>query len=89
MITPKFAVSFEKGARPPSSWSPGPAISRKANVFATGVATIDGDSATALVAGAFTDSLPQEGRRREPAPFRIEVSLVKTDGKWLVDDFTP
>ena len=25
----------------------------------------------------------------EPAPFRIEVSLVKVDGTWLVDNFTP
>jgi hypothetical protein len=22
-------------------------------------------------------------------PFRIEVQLVKTDGQWLVDDFSP
>ena len=22
-------------------------------------------------------------------PYRIEVSLVKIDGTWLVDDFTP
>ncbi|UUZ60653.1 hypothetical protein [Nocardioides sp. B-3] len=26
---------------------------------------------------------------QEPIPFRIEVSLVKIDGEWLVDDFSP
>ena len=56
--------------------------------FATGVSTIDHDSATALVAGAFTDTYPK-GAAGEPSPFRIEVSLVKIRGTWLVDDFTP
>jgi hypothetical protein len=57
------------------------------------VSVIDADSATALVAGSFTDTYTPEGggepRPQEPVPFRIEVSLVKTDGEWLVDDFTP
>ncbi len=43
------------------------------------------------MAGAFTDSYPKASgdQPREPAPFRIEVSLVKVDGEWLVDNFTP
>ena len=67
-------------------------VSRTAEVFSTGVATIDADSATALVAGTFTDSYPDqpgELQPQEPVPFRIQVTLVKTDGEWLVDDFTP
>ncbi len=88
VITPKFAVSFEKEATTAEQLVAGAKISRKASVFATGVATIDDDSATALVAGAFTDSYPKTGDR-EPAPFRIEVSLVKVKGQWLVDNFTP
>ena len=68
-------------------------VSREADVFATGVSVIDADSATTLVAGSFTDSYAPRGegepQAQEPVPFRIEVSLVKTDGEWLVDDFTP
>jgi Mce-associated membrane protein len=88
VITPKFAVSFDKEAATAEQLVAEAGISRQADVFATGVPTIDSDSATALVAGAFTDSYPKAGRR-EPSPFRIEVTLVKIDGKWLVDNFTP
>ena len=88
VITPKFAVSFEKEAATAEQLVAQAKISRQASVFATGVSALDDDSATALVAGAFTDSYPKTGAR-EPAPFRIEVSLVKTKGTWLVDDFTP
>ena len=67
MITPKFAASFDKQARrPPSSWSPRPGVCREAKVFATGVSTIDGDSATALVAGSFTDSYKKGGAAASP-----------------------
>ena len=43
------------------------------------------------MAGTFTDSYVVKGERtpQEPVPYRIEVSLVKIDGTWLVDDFTP
>jgi Mce-associated membrane protein len=88
VITPKFAVSFEKEAATAEQLVAQAKISRQAAVFATGVSAIDDDSATVLVAGTFTDSYPQ-GKAREPSPFRIEVSLVKVDGTWLVDNFTP
>jgi Mce-associated membrane protein len=88
VITPKFAVSFDKEAATAEQLVAQAKISRQASVFATGVSTLDDDSATALVAGAFTDSYPKTGAR-EPAPFRIEVSLVKVKGEWLVDNFTP
>ena len=63
-------------------------------MFSTGVATLDADSATALVAGTFTDTYrTAKGERAGPAaPGRRSGSrwtLVKTDGEWLVDDFTP
>jgi Mce-associated membrane protein len=100
VITPKFAVSFDKEAATAEQLVSQARISRDAEVFSTGVSVIDEDSATALVAGAFTDSYPkaqsddqsgdQSGdQQREPSPFRIEVSLVKVDGEWLVDNFTP
>lgn len=91
VITPKFRTSFESGVTAAEQTVAKAGVARTAKVFATGVSTIDADSATALVAGSFTNSYPQ-GKSRvsaDPAPFRVEVSLVKTDGKWLVDNFTP
>jgi hypothetical protein len=88
VITPKFAVSFDKEAATAEQLVAQAHISREADVFAAGVSAIDADSATALVAGAFTDSYPEQGAR-DPSPFRIEVRLVKVDGHWLVDDFSP
>ena len=82
VITPKFATSFDKQA-----------VAAEQLVAQAGVSVMDEDSATALVAGSFTDSFPQgktgQTVAAEPVPFRMEVDLVKTGGKWLVDDFTP
>ena len=88
VITSKFAVSFDKQAGTAEELVAKSGVSRQADVFATGVSTLDGDSATALVAGSFTDTY-RKGGQQEPIPFRIRVTLVKTDGRWLVDDFTP
>ena len=59
VITPKFAVSFDKEAATAEQLVSQAQISRDAEVFSTGVSVIDEDSATALVAGAFTDSYPE------------------------------
>ena len=88
VITPKFATSFDKQAGTAEQLVAQAGVSRKADVFATGVSSIDSDSATALVAGTFTDTY-KKGGQQQPVPFRISVSLVKTGGKWFVDDFTP
>ena len=82
VITPKFKASFEKEAGVAEQLVAQSQAARVAEVFATGVSDIDPDSATALVAGTFTDTYvvkdePVEG---EPVPFRIEVSLVRIDG---------
>jgi Mce-associated membrane protein len=55
-------------------------------VLASGVATIDDDSARVLVVSDATVKTVFDERQRH---FRWEVSLVKVDGRWLVDDFTP
>jgi Mce-associated membrane protein len=92
VITPKFAVSFEKEAGTAEQLVAQARIAREAEVFSTGVSAIDDDSATALVAGAFTDSYPKARSNDQPgnpSPFRIEVTLVKIEGEWLVDSFTP
>jgi Mce-associated membrane protein len=92
VITPKFATSFDQSVTTAEQIVAKAGVSREAEVFSAGVSTIDADSATALVAGTFTDSYPDnagELQPQEPVPFRIQVTLVKTEGEWLVDDFTP
>lgn len=91
IITPKFKTSFADGVTAAEQTVSKAGVARTAKVFAVGVSTIDADSATVLVAGSFTNSYPQ-GKKRvtdQPAPFRVKVSLVKSDGTWLVDDFNP
>lgn len=94
VITPKFAADFEKNAPLAEATVKQAGVGRSAKVYSTGVSTIDADSATALVAGSFTQSYPAKPGsadrvETEPAPFRVQVSLVKIKGTWLVDDFTP
>ncbi|EON25349.1 hypothetical protein CF8_0543 [Nocardioides sp. CF8] len=91
VITPKFAASFDKEAGAAEQLVAQAGVARVPDVFATGVASLDADSARTLVAGSFTDSYTIKGKTvpQEPIPFRIEVSLVKIDGEWLVDDFSP
>lgn len=91
VITDKFSVSFDKEVTTAEQLVVQAGVARKAAVFATGVSTMDEDSATTLVAGTFTDSYIRDGETipRDPIPFRLEVSLVLTGGKWLIDDFTP
>jgi Mce-associated membrane protein len=93
VITPKFETSFDKEVVAAEQLVAQSGVSREADIFATGVSVMDEDSATALIAGSFTDSFPQgkngESVAADPVPFRMEVDLVKTGGEWLIDDFTP
>jgi hypothetical protein len=95
VITPKFAADFDKEVATAEQLVAQGGITRTADVFATAVSAIDDDSARVLVAGAFTDSYTQgKGAKartvdQEPLPFRFTVDLVRIDGDWLVDDFTP
>ena len=91
VITPKFAASFDSEAGAAEQLVAEAGVSRVPDVFATGVASIDEDSASTLVAGSFSDTYAVDGKQieQEPIPFRISVSLVRIDGEWLVDDFGP
>ena len=94
VITPKFAADFEKNVPAAEQTVKEAGLARTCQVFSTGVSAIDSDSATALVAGSFTNSYPKspgsdERVETDPAPFRVQVKLVKIKGTWLVDDFTP
>lgn len=97
VISDKFATDFEKQVKTVEQLVVQAGVERSAEVFATGVSTIDQDSARVLVAGAFHDTYTpatqgkQEPRtiEQEPLPFRFTVDLVKVEGEWKVDDFTP
>jgi Mce-associated membrane protein len=95
VITPKFAADFDKEVATAEQLVAQGGITRSAEVFATAVSSVDDDSARVLVAGAFTDSYTQgtgdDARTvdQEPLPFRFTVDLVRIEGEWLVDDFTP
>lgn len=96
VITPKFQASFEQGVVAAEQTVSGAGLARTTEVFAAGASALDADSARVLVAGSFVNSYPTPGGRGgqarvedEPAPFRVEVSLVRTGGEWLVDDFVP
>lgn len=100
VISPKFQASFEQGVVAAEQTVSGAGLARTTEVFAAGVSSLDTDSARVLVAGSFVNSYPATAGRGadvqdaervedEPAPFRVEVALVRTGGEWLVDDFVP
>jgi hypothetical protein len=94
LITPKFDADFEQNVPAAEATVAQGGLARTAEVYGTGVSSIDDDSATALVTGVFTNSYPETAGSQtrvdaDPSPFRVEVQLVRTDGRWLVDDFTP
>ncbi|QYJ03852.1 hypothetical protein KUV85_16250 [Nocardioides panacisoli] len=60
-------------------------------VQGVGVASFDEDSAEVLVGGWGTQAYPNPEKESEEIkgdrlPFRFEVSLVRVDGEWLVDN---
>lgn len=94
VITEKFAADFEETVPAAEATVAQAGFARRAEVFGAGVSVIDSDSATALVAGSFTNSYPDpddETARIDdlPLPFRVQIELVKVDGEWLVDNFAP
>lgn len=94
VITPKFAVDFDKNVTLAEQSVAKAGYARSAKLLSTGVESIDADSATVLVAGIFSSSYPDSRRKTgrisyPDQPFRVAVSLVKIKGAWLVDDFTP
>lgn len=98
VITPKFATDFESSGLPIAEQTVKQAgYGRTAKVFGVGVQSIDEDSAVAIVAGGLTATYPDprhpdDASKRATGQedvLRWEVDLVKTDGHWLVDDYSP
>ncbi|GAA4377298.1 hypothetical protein [Nocardioides caricicola] len=98
VITAKFASDFETSGLPIAEETVKTAgYGRTAEVYGVGVESIDADSATVLVAAGLTGSYPDPKQPDDPSKrvdadedvLRWAVDLVKTDGEWLVDDYTP
>ena len=98
VITPKFSSDFEQSGLPIAEQTVQQAgYGRSAKVYGVGVQSIDADSAVAIVAGVLTGTYPDPKHPDDAAKrvsggddvLRWEVDLVKTDGKWLVDDYSP
>lgn len=98
VVTPTFAADFETNGLPLAERLVTQAgYARNAEVFGLGVESLDGDSATVIVAAGLTGSYPdpkdpENATKRVEADedvLRWEVDLVRTDGEWLVDDYTP
>lgn len=91
LMTAKFRTVFDKNVGYAEETVKQTQIDRTGTPYAVGIASIDGDSAEVLVAGVVEFSYPdpkKAGERIpfEPLRFRYEVSLVKQNGRWLVDD---
>lgn len=94
VITPKLQAAFEKNAALADATVSQAGVKATAQVYATGVASLTGDSATALVAGSLSYSYPTKSgattyTKPTSEPFRWEVELKRIGGTWLVDDFGP
>lgn len=86
MLSTKFRADFDKAMEDIVTQVQEAQMESSGEVLASGVATLDRDSARVLVvADAVAKTVAGERQRH----FRWEVSLVKVDGEWLVDDFSP
>jgi len=86
MLSTKFSDEFDKAMGDIVQSVQEAEMDSEGNVLASGVAGIDQDSAQVLVVADADVKTVFDSRQRH---FRWEVSLVKVDGSWLVDDFTP
>lgn len=86
LLSTKFRAEFDKAMEDIVSQVKQAEMTSDGEVLASGVATLDDDSARVLVVADAAVETVYDKRDRH---FRWEVSLVKVDGRWLVDDFTP
>lgn len=86
MLSTKFRGEFEKAMEDIVTSVKEVEMSSKGNVLASGVASVDQDSARVLVVADADVKTVIDTRKRH---FRWQISLVKVSGDWLVDDFTP
>lgn len=86
LLSTKFRAEFEQAMDDIVTQVQQAKMQSEGQVLASGVASIDDDSARVLVVSDASVKTVYDQRQRH---FRWQVSLVKVDGRWLVDDFTP
>lgn len=86
MLSTKFRADFDKALEDIVDSVREAQMNSDGKVLASGVASLDPDSAKVLVVADAEVKTVFDTRQRH---FRWEVSLVKVDGEWLVDNFTP
>jgi len=97
VITSKFSVSFDQNLTLAEQSVSQAGYARDVEIVASGVESVEDDRGVVLVAGTINGSYPDPAADAtdtdrvefEPQPFRFRVSLVRTEGEWLVDDFAP
>jgi Mce-associated membrane protein len=86
LLTTKFQGEFKKAMTDIVASVKQAKMTSKGDVLASAVSSVDPDSAQVLVVADANVKTVFDTRARH---FRWEVSLVKVDGKWLVDNFEP
>ena len=86
LLSPKFKGEFDKAMTDIVQSVKQAKMTSKGEVLTSAVASLDPDSAQVLVVSDANVKTVFDTRARH---FRWEVSLVKIDGKWLVDNFSP
>lgn len=86
LLSTKFRAEFEKAMTDIVASVREAKMDSTGSVLASGIASLDQDSARVLVVADADVKTVFDARQRH---FRWEVALVKVDGQWLVDDFTP
>lgn len=86
LLTTKFRTDFEKSIDDLVTQIQQAELTSTGEVLKSAVASVDPDSAEVLVVA---DADTQSVFDRRARHFRWSVDLVKVDGRWLVDNFTP
>ena len=86
LLSTKFRAEFDSAMEDIVAQVQQAQMQSDGKVLASGVATLDEDSARVLGVSDATVKTVFDDRERH---FRCEISLVKFDDEWLVDDFTP
>lgn len=88
LLTTKFRATFEEQVKAVEAIVAQSKLQVKAKVNAVGVASVDGDRATAFVAWETTGRY-DKGGYGDPRQTRSKVAMLRVKGEWRVDDFTP
>jgi len=94
LLTTKFKTEFLQNVAFAEATVSAQGAGRSCEIYATGVAAIDDDTATVLVSGGLTLTYPKSKKSTKRVvagqqQFRVEVTLAKQHGQWLVDDWQP